>query len=221
MYRSFYASINWYFNHDYNAVWAFKKTMNKFKNDYSTLFVVFDSGKSFRCKIDKNYKAQRIKMPDNLFKQFSILKAELKIAGIRIFQKRNYEADDLMGILCYKLKDKVDKITILSVDKDLNQLINDKVNILKYKHKKWILYSEKDVINDYGIKPNQFADFLAIIGDKADNIPKGIPGVGPKGATKILQKYNSISKLILNKQYMIYKNKLLKNLRLTKILITI
>ena len=217
MYRSYHSTINWYYNKNYNAIWGFKRTMKLLEKmkPQSKVCIVFDSEKSFRYHIDKNYKAQRSKMPEGLLKQFPLLKAELKQNKISIFQKDFLEGDDLIGILCNKLKDKIDKIYIVTPDKDMNQLLSNKVIIIKYKNKKWIEYTKEDLLKEYGIYPNQFIDYLTIVGDTADNVSKGIPGIGPKKASLLLQKYKSLENIPLYSQYeeILTKNKKLITLK--------
>ncbi|MFX0084344.1 MAG: 5'-3' exonuclease H3TH domain-containing protein [Candidatus Hodarchaeota archaeon] len=203
-YRSYYANVNWYDNEDMCAVYGFKKALETIKKNLhlEKIVVTFDCpGESHRKKLDENYKGNRPEMPQEIQKQIVIIKNMLEDMHIPQYEKAGVEADDIIGILCSKLKDRCEHIYVVTADKDMCQLIDDKVSIFKYIKKKWRICDSKYVEERYGIKPNQFRDYLAIVGDVADNIPKAIPKVGPKTAAKLLKKYKRLENLPMYNQY--------------------
>ncbi|MBI2035378.1 MAG: hypothetical protein HYT12_01700 [Candidatus Liptonbacteria bacterium] len=146
----------------------------------------------------KEYKAQRPKAANELIAQ--IIEAHHLFAafGVKIFEVPGYEADDLIGAAAEKFKDEPDlKIIILTGDLDALQLVyKDKIVVktLKTGISNTVVYDEKAVIERYGLAPQELPDYKALVGDASDNIP-GLPGVGPKTTTALLQKYHTIENL--------------------------
>lgn len=182
-----------------NAVFGFinilTKAIQEQKPDY--IAVAFDFGrKTFRHDIYSEYKATRKGMPTELGMQMPILKDVLKTMNIKCFEMENIEADDIIGSLS-QVKG-VNKL-LLSGDRDLFQLIDKETSV--WFPRKGI--SEIDLIdtdslyNITGLTPSQIVDYKALRGDSSDNIP-GVAGIGEKGATTLLQKYNSLKSVYEN-----------------------
>jgi len=144
--------------------------------------------KTFRHKITETYKANRPPTPDELHQQIEPIKNFFNAIGLKEISKAGYEADDVLATLATKYKNRFE-IVIISGDKDFSQLVEDKITL--YDLQKKITSNRKKIIEKYGISPKQFIDYLAICGDSADNIP-GVKGIGPKGAEKLLNTYDSL-----------------------------
>ncbi|MBE6008280.1 MAG: DNA polymerase I [Lachnospiraceae bacterium] len=187
-----------------NAVYGFLnilfKLMDEENPDY--LAVAFDlSAPTFRHKMFEGYKGTRKGMPDELRSQMPILKEALTLMGIKQFALEGYEADDILGTLSLKAEKEGITPVIISGDRDLLQLCDDKlmVRIPKTKGGKTEIedYLAKDVLAKYSVTPTEFIDLKALMGDTSDNIP-GVPGIGEKTATKIIMEYKNIEAAIEN-----------------------
>ncbi len=187
-----------------NAVYGFLnilfKLMDEEKPDY--IAVAFDlSAPTFRHKIFDGYKGTRKGMPDELRSQMPILKELLTLMGVKQFAIEGYEADDILGTLSLKAEKKGITPVIISGDRDLLQLCDEKlmVRIPKTKGGKTEVedYLAKDVVDKYCVTPTEFIDLKALMGDTSDNIP-GVPGIGEKTATKIIVEYKNIEAAIEN-----------------------
>lgn len=222
LFRSYFSTLSWFNDKTKNGIWQFKKTLSLLSNNLKLttdkFFIFFDSkGGSFRNKLTPDYKATRPKIDPNLLLQLIEMPKELEKMNIRTYKKEGLEADDLVGIAAEKLKSKVDLVLMVTVDKDYCQLIDDNVKLYTPTKKIWKTLGRKYVKERYGITPEQFADFLALVGDKADNIIKVIPKMGEKTAAKLLNQFGSLKNIVKQKQYEQYKEKLLFNLKLTTI----
>jgi len=170
------------------------------KPDY--LAVAFDKkAPTFRHIEFKEYKAQRPKMPDELSLQFDIAREILQSFGINYFEIDGFEADDIIATFVERLKGENIKISILSSDFDLSQLIDDNVELIS--PKKGVTKIEKidkeKFIQEYGFEPTSVPDYKALIGDPSDNI-EGIKGIGEKTATKIIQEFKNVENLLKNEE---------------------
>lgn len=184
-----------------NAVYGFSsillKTIKDLKPDY--MVAAFDlAGKTFRHEEFEEYKAHRVKAPDELYAQIGMVKDLLSTFGVAIFEKEGFEADDLIGSVADQAKTIPDlKTIILTGDLDTLQLVEDE-KVMVYTLRKGmsdtVLYDEKGVRDRYGLEPYQVTDFKGLKGDPSDNIP-GVPGIGDKTATILLQKYKTIENL--------------------------
>jgi DNA polymerase-1 len=185
--------------------------MNKVKPTH--VMVAFDvKGNSFRKKINSNYKSNRNHdKKDNLYKQNDDIKEILNKIGIKYVGIPDYEADDVIGT--YVNLSKAQKNYILSGDKDVFQLINDKTIIIYPKNGiKDAKMIDKNVFEeDFGIKTKQFIDFKCLLGDDSDNIG-GLEGCGIKTATKLLTEYEDLSGILIN--YKKLSEKIRKNIDL-------
>ncbi len=178
-----------------NAVYGFISILLKIIKDLAPdyLAVAFDlPTPTFRHELYKEYKAKRVKQPQEFYDQFSILKIFLNEAKIKYLEKPGLEADDLIGSLSC-LGDKNLKKIIVTGDQDALQLINKSTQVLMLKKgiSETLLFDEKEVENKYGLKASQMIDFKILRGDPSDNLP-GIRGIGEKTAVELLQKLHSV-----------------------------
>lgn len=176
------------------------KILKEQKPDY--LAAVFDRPEeTFRSKLYKEYKIQRPPAAPELVGQFSKVRELFKVFGIEVVDLAGYEADDLIGTLSEKFKSEPSlQIVVLSGDLDTLQLVEgDKVVVqfIKKGVSETEIYNEDAVFKRYGLAPKQIPDLKGLLGDASDNIP-GVKGVGPKTATPLLQKYESLENLFEN-----------------------
>ncbi len=183
------------------ALYAFLNMYYKFyeetKPDYAC--VCFDlKAPTFRHEMYDGYKATRKPMPDDLAVQMPILKDILDTLGITRVELEGFEADDLIGSIATYSGNLGWKTYILSGDKDDLQLVNDNTTVVmpisQNGQTSTFYYDTKAVEAKYMLKPSQFVDFKAIMGDPSDNIP-GVKGIGEKGATELLVKYKSLDNI--------------------------
>jgi DNA polymerase-1 len=178
------------------AIFGVLNMLNKLLDEYDPqkIAIVFDTpGKTFRDDIYNKYKANRPPMPDDLRPQIEPLFRAIKALGLPLLKVKGVEADDVIGTLA-SIAEKNNIQTIISTsDKDMAQLVNENVSLVDTMSNK--TYDTKGVINKFGVKPSQIIDYLALVGDTADNIP-GVPSVGPKTASKWLKQYNNLDRII-------------------------
>ncbi|MEG2620537.1 MAG: DNA polymerase I [Bacilli bacterium] len=183
-----------------NALYGFINMINKIINEEKSAYmlVAFDKGKTFRHDRFAGYKADRIETPNELKIQFPIAKEILSEMGIKWFEIDNYEADDIIGTLAKKVDD-TDGYSglIISSDKDLLQLISDKVTMKMLKTKDFTIMNQETFFQSYGLTPEKIIDIKSLQGDSSDNIP-GVKGVGEKTALKLLQEYGSVENIYEN-----------------------
>ncbi|MBA4418249.1 MAG: DNA polymerase I [Syntrophus sp. (in: bacteria)] len=178
-----------------NAVYAFMNMIKKLLNDEKpdNMIVIFDSkGPSFREEILVTYKAQRPPMPGNLVAQIPYVKQITEAMGLPILEKEGFEADDIIGTVVDQMLEQDVHIYIVTSDKDLMQLVSDKVFV--YDSAKNLLLGEKEVETKLGVKPSLVVDYLALSGDTSDNIP-GVPGIGDKTARDLVATYGNIDEI--------------------------
>ena len=158
--------------------------------------VIFDArGKTFRHALYQDYKANRPPMPQELQAQIEPLQALIKALGMPLFSVANVEADDVIGTLAAIATAKKQRVLISTGDKDMAQLVNKQVTLINTMNNTRMDIG--GVQEKFGVNPEQIIDYLALMGDKTDNIP-GVPGVGPKTALKWLQEYNTMQGVIDN-----------------------
>ena len=156
--------------------------------------VIFDSAKkNFRNEIYKDYKANRSEAPEDLVPQFEYIRKSVKAFNLPSIELLNYEADDLIATYSKQIIEAGDKVTIISSDKDLMQLVSKKVRL--YDPMKSKVLNEKDVEEKFGVKPEQVIDVQALAGDSSDNVP-GVPGIGIKTASELIRKYKTLENLL-------------------------
>ena len=158
--------------------------------------VIFDSArKNFRNDIYKEYKANRAEAPDDLAPQFDYIRKSVKAFNLPSVELINYEADDLIATYSKQIIEAGAKVTIISSDKDFMQLVSDGVRL--YDPMKSKVLGEKEVIEKFGVKPNKVIDVQSLAGDSSDNVP-GVPGIGIKTASELINKYKSLDTLLKN-----------------------
>ena len=185
-----------------NVIHGFLSMLNKISTDYKLeqLIVTWDlPGKTFRNDIYTDYKANRSSAPDNFNVQVPLLHELLNTFNIPQVSKEGFEADDVLGSLSTILNNQNKKVLIVTGDRDTYQLISNKTKILYTKRgiSDVDLVDEKFFFKKFGIKTNQYVEYLALKGDPSDNIP-GLPGVGEKTAINLLKKYKDINNIYNN-----------------------
>lgn len=184
--------------HPTGAVFGFLRILLKFLDDYHPdhLAVVFDTGKpTFRKDLYEQYKANREAPPEDFEQQMEWVYSLLKGMGIATFEKEGYEADDVIATMAEEVKQLGAEVSIVSADKDLLQLVDERVRMIRPGTKETKHYDPALVHEELGIRPDQMIDWLALVGDSSDNIP-GVPGIGAKTASKLLAEFNSLDELI-------------------------
>ena len=205
-YRSYFAFIqNPLINskgENTSAIYGFINYLNKILDEQKPDYIaaVFDTDKpTFRHIAYKEYKATRNKMPDDLASSLGYLKDVVKAFNVPVLELDGFEADDIMGTLAkHAEKEKIDTFLVTS-DKDFMQLVSNRVKI--YRPGKFgnddEIVGEEGVMEKFGVPPDQVIEMLGLIGDTSDNVP-GVPGVGPKTALPLVQKYKTIEKILAN-----------------------
>ena len=156
--------------------------------------VIFDSArKNFRNDIYKDYKANRSDPPDDLAPQFEYIRKAVEAFNVPSIEQLNYEADDLIATYCKEILNAGAKVTIISSDKDLMQLVSKQIRLFDPMKSKVI--GEKEVFEKFGVKPDQVIDVQSLAGDSSDNIP-GVPGIGIKTAAELINKYKNLDNLL-------------------------
>ena len=156
----------------------------------SPLAVVFDAkGKTFRHDMYSEYKANRPPMPGDLIQQIEPIHRIISLMGIKLIMIPGVEADDVIGTLAEQARQKKLNTVISTGDKDMTQLVCDNVSVVNTMSGE--LLDENGVMNKFGVGPELITDYLALIGDKSDNVP-GVDKVGPKTAVKWLKEYKNI-----------------------------
>ena len=166
--------------------------------------VIFDSArKNFRNEIYKEYKANRSEAPEDLAPQFEYIRKSVKAFNLPSIELINYEADDLIATYAKQIVKAGAKVTIISSDKDLMQLVSNEVRL--YDPMKSKVLGEKEVFEKFGVKPSQVVDVQSLAGDSSDNVP-GVPGIGIKTASELIKKYKTLD-VLLTKAKEIPQNK--------------
>ena len=185
-----------------NAVYGFLNIMFKILDEEAAdyIAVAFDlSAPTFRHKAYAEYKGTRKSMPDELREQVPLIKDVLSSMNIPILTKEGYEADDIIGTIAKRYQSDEVFVSVISGDRDLLQLSDKHIKIRIPKTSKGVTtvhdYLPEDVMNEYGVTPKEFIDVKALMGDTSDNVP-GVPSIGEKTATKIIQEYHSIENAI-------------------------
>jgi len=206
-YRSYFAFIrNPLINskgENTSATFGFLNTVFKLiedeKPDY--LSVIFDTKEpTFRHEIYKEYKATREKMPEEMAETFPRLRQVLETLNLSILEKPGFEADDIIATLARKYASEDLEVYIISGDKDLAQLVSDHISIYTMSKSPNIppdILNRDEIKEKYGIFPEQITDWLALMGDKSDNVP-GVPSVGVKTACALLDQFGSMDHLYEN-----------------------
>lgn len=203
-YRAFYAMPPFknknglYTNSVYGFVLMLDKILRELNPDYA--LVAFDKGKkTFRHKEYSEYKGTREKTPLELIEQFGYIRQLLDSYGIKYEENDEYEADDILGSYAKKASKLGNEVIIVTGDRDLTQLADEKITI--YFTKKGVTeiekYTPEFIKEKYNLNPKQIVDMKGLMGDKSDNIP-GIAGVGQKTAIKLLEKFETVENVLAN-----------------------
>ena len=184
-----------------NAVYGFLAILFKIIEDIGPQYiaVAFDlKGPTARHEMYEGYKANRHGMPEELAEQMPIIKDVLRAMNIDIIEKQGYEGDDILGTLAKFGEKQGLEVTILSGDRDTFQLASDHITIRIPRTKAGKTetedYNRAKVLEEYGLEPEQLIEVKALQGDTSDNIP-GVPGIGPKTAISLIQKYGTVEEL--------------------------
>jgi DNA polymerase-1 len=178
-----------------NAVFGFTQMLLKVLKEHQPgyLAVTFDSkAPTFRSEVYKEYKANRPSMPEGLVPQIPYIKKITRGYRIATLEMDGYEADDLIGTVAKKVGPEVD-VVIITGDKDILQLVNDRIQV--YDTMKEKKFGVEEVVQRFGVHPEQVVEVMGLAGDAIDNIP-GIPGIGQKTAIQLIKAYGSIENLL-------------------------
>ena len=234
-YRSYFAFINNPLinskGENTSAVFGFANTLIKLFKDYRPdyLVILFDTrAPTFRHRMHAEYKATRERMPDEMASQLPRLRQLADVMRIPVLEQEGYEADDLIGTLAVRAVEQDLDVTILSGDKDFMQLVRPGIRLLNPRRSAddYESIGIEAVIARFGVEPDKVIDVLGLMGDSSDNVP-GVPGVGPKTATRLIQECGSLE-AVLDSAPDFTQKKLRENLiqyadqaRLSKELVTI
>ncbi|EPP34889.1 DNA polymerase I [Chlamydia ibidis] len=181
------------------AVFGFIRSINKLVKDFSPshMVAVFDGpdNKKSRRDIFAEYKSHREKVK-GMMEQITLVKEYCDLVGLPYLEVDSVEADDVIASLSKQIVDQGYNVCICSTDKDLLQLVSERVTVLN-PWKKQEIVTRQNVIDSYGVPPECIADYLALVGDTSDNIP-GVSGCGPKKAATLLQKFGSVEGILEN-----------------------
>ena len=174
-------------------------------NKPSHFAVIFDSAKkNFRNDIYKDYKSNRQEAPDDLVPQFKYIRKSVEAFNLPSIELLNFEADDLIATYANKIVELGAKVTIISSDKDLMQLVSKEIRL--YDPMKNKVIGDKEVEEKFGVKPSQVIDVQSLAGDSSDNIP-GVPGIGIKTASELIRKYKNLDNLLKNTEKITQKKR--------------
>ena len=183
-----------------NALYGLINMLNKIISDENPthMMIAFDVGKTFRHTKYEDYKAGRSETPNELKMQFDLSKKVVEAMGIKHYEIENYEADDIIGTFAKYVDNNNLEGLIVSSDKDLIQLISDKVKMKLLKSNDYIMMDKLKFKEIYGIDdPKKMIDLKSLMGDSSDNIP-GVKGIGEKTAISLIQKYDSLDGVYKN-----------------------
>jgi DNA polymerase I len=175
------------------AVYIFNNMLRKLSKQHDPAYIaaIFESGEAtHRMKEFADYKANRQETPPDLLDQIPYVRRILEAMRVPILEYRGFEADDVIGTLARRAEAEGHEVVIVSSDKDMLQLVTPRISMLNpAKNDEW--YDPEKVKTFMGVKPEQVADWLALVGDVVDNIP-GAPGIGEKGAKDLLERFGTL-----------------------------
>ncbi len=178
-----------------NAIFGFASMLVKILTEYGPkpTLVVWDAGMSGREQVSEDYKAGRRERPDLLSEQWPHMHPLVDAFGYTNVKVQGYEADDVIATLAGRAREKGIEVMVVTGDRDMFQLIEDGVKVMATSRgiTETKIYDEQAVIDRYGIGPELIPDFYGLKGDTSDNIP-GVPGIGDKTASDLLQKFGSL-----------------------------
>ncbi|MCP3676892.1 MAG: DNA polymerase I, partial [Deltaproteobacteria bacterium] len=178
-----------------NAVYGFTQMLLKLikEHDPDHLAVAFDAkGPTFRHKLFSDYKATRPSMPEELRPQIPYIREVVAAYRVAALEVEGYEADDVIGTIARRCGERGIDVVMVTGDKDMMQLVDKNTSMLDTMKEK--RYGVDEVVEKFGVKPHRVVEVMALMGDSSDNIP-GVPGIGPKGARKLIQEFGTIDHL--------------------------
>src|SRR5512143_1106596 len=184
-----------------NAVYGFTTMLLKALREHAPTHValVFDaSRKSFRHELDATYKANRPEAPDDLAVQFPLVREVAKVLNVHVVEEEGVEADDVIGTLACRAREKGWEVVVVTGDKDFAQLVDEKVSLYDPMAEAsgrggWT--GAPEVEKKLGVRPDQVVEYLAILGDKIDDVP-GIPGVGEVTAAGLIRHFGTVEEIL-------------------------
>lgn len=176
-----------------NAIFGLCSMLESIKRTHKPTMIVaaLESKKSWRLEEYGDYKAGRKAMPEELKAQIPYIKEIFGLLQIPFYSVEGFEADDVIASLA--VRSPHSEVLVASGDKDLLQIVNDRIKILDTMKNKVI--GLEGVVEKFGVNPNQVADYLALVGDSSDNVP-GAKGIGPKSASQLLIEYKTLDSLL-------------------------
>ena len=178
-----------------NAVFGFTnlllKLLKRHRPEYAV--VALDAGrKTFRNQIFPGYKANRPTLPDSLLAQIPYFRRMLQGLNLALLEASGYEADDIIATLCDRLCQEQCRLVVVSSDKDLMQLVTDRISLLDSASERWIGVAE--VERKFGVTPEKVVQVIGLMGDPVDNIP-GVEGIGEKTAIALIRQFDTLENL--------------------------
>ena len=183
-----------------NAVYGFTNMLLKALREAKPTHVAiaFDrEGDNFRHQIDPNYKANRTEAPDDLKPQFALVRQVVQALNVPLLEVPQVEADDVIGTVARRAHEKGFRVVVVTGDKDFMQLVGPDVLLFDSMRDKWT--GPDEVVEKLGVGPDRVIDLMALTGDDVDNVP-GVPGVGPKTAAQLLQRFGTLEELLARVQ---------------------
>lgn len=180
-----------------NAVFGIARDLNSLRDRKPNYLVcAMDMGEpTFRSEIYPEYKAHRPPPPEDLISQFPLIEKLIRAMAIPLLIHEKYEADDLLATAALDGARRGIRSFICTSDKDCRQLLGEKVKLFNLR--KGIEFGEKELLEDWGVRPDQVVDLQAMVGDSVDNVP-GVPGIGYKTAAKLLQEFGTLDNILKN-----------------------
>jgi DNA polymerase I len=205
-------------------LWKLADALHKADGPTHMAVILDASGKSFRNDIYPLYKAHRPPAPEDLVPQFPMIRDATRAFSLPCIEEKGLEADDIIASYALAALKAGWKVTIVSSDKDLMQLIQPDLDMLDTM--KNVRLGPEAVVEKFGVGPEQLGDVLALMGDSADNVP-GVPGIGPKTASKLMQEFGSLDAVLAGADTM-KPSKMRENLinfadqaRMSRVLVTL
>jgi len=181
-----------------NAIFGFIRMVRRILDDVEPeyLAVCFDVGKvTHRTEKFAAYKQQRPPMPDSLAAQLPWIREIVRAYRFALFEKEGFEADDIIATLCHKTAKTFRKVVIVSSDKDILQLVGDRVEVYNPYKEEGLVFTPEVVEEKMGVVPERIRDLIALMGDASDNIP-GVKGIGAKTALDLLKEFKDVDDLL-------------------------
>jgi 5'-3' exonuclease len=179
------------------AAWGFTSSLIKYLREHepSHAAVCFDHAMtSFRNDLEPGYKADRGEPPPELEAQFELCRRATEALGVAAYEASTFEADDVIATLCDRLVARGARVRVVTVDKDLAQLVTEDGRVELYDDAKGTTLDARAVREKFGVDPGQIPDYLGLVGDAIDCLP-GVPGVGAKTAAAVLDAFETLDRI--------------------------